>query len=171
MPDTTELVAKLGQVLLSRRQTVATAESCTGGLVAAALTSVPGSSGWIGSGYVCYSNDAKRAMLGVSEATLAAHGAVSEATVREMALGARERSGADWALAVSGIAGPGGGCTAKPVGTVWFALAGPDGVQAFMQRFDGGRAEVRTQAVRAIVAELLRMVECHGWPQGQKCRS
>ena len=114
--------ALVGELILAGL-TVATAESCTGGWVGKALTDVAGSSGVFEYGIVSYSNDAKADLLGVSPGSLAAHGAVSEAVVREMATGALGRSGADLAVAVSGIAGPGGGTEEKPVGTVWFAWA------------------------------------------------
>lgn len=117
-----ELVAALAQRLLDRGETVSVAESCTGGMIASALTDLAGSSAWFGYGFVTYSNEAKQALLGVSVESLRRHGAVSEAVVREMAAGARAKSGAAWSLAVSGIAGPGGGTAEKPVGTVWVGL-------------------------------------------------
>ena len=154
------LAAQLGQLLLARGETVATAESCTGGMIAAALTDIAGSSAWFGYGLVSYSNEAKQDLLGVGAATLADHGAVSEAVVRQMAAGARKRAAADWAVAVSGIAGPGGGSPAKPVGTVWLALAGPDGLsQAFVCHFAGDRAAVRQQTVLTALDRLLRLIE------------
>ena len=150
------LAGALGERLGALGLTVATAESCTGGLVAAAITAVPGSSGWFETGLVTYSNEAKVSLLGVGRATLAAHGAVSEAVVREMAAGARARSGADAALAVSGVAGPGGGSAAKPVGTVWLGLALPDGsVEAECHRFAGDRPAVREAAVRKLLHGIL----------------
>ncbi|MDE2311380.1 MAG: nicotinamide-nucleotide amidohydrolase family protein, partial [Betaproteobacteria bacterium] len=115
------LAAQVGGLLKAQGLMLATAESCTGGGVAQAITDVAGSSAWFERGFIAYSNQAKQQMLGVSEATLNQHGAVSEATVREMAAGALQRSGAHVALAVSGIAGPDGGTPDKPVGTVWFA--------------------------------------------------
>ncbi len=131
--------------------TLATAESCTGGWIAKAITDVAGSSAVLGYGIVSYSNAAKQALLGVREATLAAHGAVSEPVVREMAEGALALSGADWAVAVSGIAGPGGGSADKPVGTVWLAWArrtdaGPV-TEAARHHFDGDRDAVRRASV------------------------
>lgn len=152
----TALAARVGALLQQRGETVATAESCTGGMIAAVLTDIAGSSAWFGYGMVSYSNQAKQDLLGVSAATLEAHGAVSEAVVREMAAGARKRAAADWAVAVSGIAGPGGGTAAKPVGTVWLALAGPDAVlTAFVRHFDGDRTAVREQTVQAALMALL----------------
>jgi len=154
------LARRLGELLLERAQSVATAESCTGGMIAAALTDIAGSSAWFGYGMVSYSNQAKQDLLGVHAATLTEHGAVSEAVVREMAAGARARAGADWAIAVSGIAGPGGGSASKPVGTVWVGLAGPEGVgQAFVCHLDGDRAAVRQQTVQIALGRLLALLE------------
>jgi len=148
--ETGRLAARLGQCLRGRRLSFTTAESCTGGLVAAAVTSVAGSSAWFATGFVTYANEAKVRLLGVDETTLARQGAVSEAVVREMAAGARERAAADVAVSVSGVAGPGGGSVAKPVGTVWLAWALPDGrVEASLHRFPGGRETVRARAVSA----------------------
>lgn len=153
--ENTEVVCRsIGACLLAKGQTVATAESCTGGLIAAALTDIAGSSAWFGWGMVSYANAAKVGLLGVKPKTLDDYGAVSEEIVREMAAGACRVSGADWAIAVSGIAGPGGGSPDKPVGTVWLALAGPEGVEAFMCHFAGDRAAVRHQTVDAALAML-----------------
>src|SRR5215469_3217637 len=121
--DLFDLSTRVGQKLRVAGRRLATAESCTGGWVAKACTDVAGSSQWFECGFVTYSNAAKVRDLGVSEATLASHGAVSEPTVREMAAGALRVSGADIAVAISGIAGPEGGTPTKPVGTVWFGLA------------------------------------------------
>jgi nicotinamide-nucleotide amidase len=143
----TELVAQLN----SNNTSVATAESCTGGWIAKALTDVPGSSGCFGYGIVSYSNSAKESILGVNNRTLAEHGAVSEAVVREMAEAALRLSGADISVAVSGVAGPDGGCEQKPVGTVWFAwsMRVPGGVatDTDLRRFEGNRESVRMQTV------------------------
>ncbi len=153
------LVARVGEALKSRGWMLATAESCTGGGIAQAVTSVAGSSAWFERGFVTYSNLSKQQMLGVREATLIAHGAVSEATVREMAQGALRHSAAQAALAVSGIAGPGGGTPEKPVGTVWLAWATIDGrILATRQYFPGDRDEVRAQAVRAALQGLLDLL-------------
>ena len=124
-PELKALAARLGESLLARGASVATAESCTGGWIAKTLTDVPGSSAWFGAGIVSYSNRAKHELLGVPEDLLAAHGAVSEPAVLAMVDGCLHRSGADFAVAVSGIAGPDGGSEDKPVGTVWFAFAAP----------------------------------------------
>ncbi|WP_432417440.1 CinA family protein [Crenobacter caeni] len=147
-------VVRIGDALRARKQTVALAESCTGGLIAAALTDVAGSSDWFGWGFVSYANAAKQAMLGVRAETLATFGAVSRETVLEMAEGARRVASADWGVAVSGIAGPGGGSAGKPVGTVWIAVAGPDGGQACCRLFTGDRKAVRAQTVSAALALL-----------------
>ena len=146
--DSRDLAAGVGRGLLARRWRVATAESCTGGGVAAALTDIPGSSQWFERGYVTYSNLAKQQDLGVNAATLETHGAVSAAVVLEMAAGALRASGADLAVAVSGVAGPEGGTAAKPVGLVWFALARRTGpALSEMRHFAGERAAVRLAAV------------------------
>ncbi len=150
------LAARLGEVLRERGQRLATAESCTGGWVAKACTDIAGSSGWFERGFVTYSNEAKRDMLGVPAQTLQDHGAVSRETVEAMARGALARSQADWAVAISGIAGPGGGTPGKPVGTVWLAWAGPGGWQETRcERFSGDREAVRRQSVRAALSGLL----------------
>ncbi|MFG1245221.1 CinA family protein [Xanthobacter flavus] len=141
----------------ARGWTLATAESCTGGLVAGALTEVPGSSDVVDRGFVTYSNAAKMAMIGVPEATLAAHGAVSEATARAMAEGALKAAGVDAAVAITGVAGPGGGSETKPVGLVHFASARRDGTTVHQERRFGeiGRAEVRRLSVLQAL-DLLR---------------
>ncbi len=148
MPELDQLARQLGERLLQRRQRVAVAESCTGGWVAKCLTDIAGSSGWFDRGFVTYSNAAKRDMLGVRAATLGMDGAVSEPTVLAMAAGALAHSEADVALAISGIAGPGGAVPGKPVGTVCFAWALAGGLlQADTQHFPGDREAVRRQAV------------------------
>ena len=149
-------IARLAGRLVATGRTVATAESCTGGGLAAALTDLAGSSRWFERGWVTYSNAAKQADLGVSPATLAAHGAVSEAVVREMAEGALARSGASLAVAISGIAGPDGGTPAKPVGRVCFGLAQSGGAtRSWERQFAGDRAAVRRASVAEAVAALL----------------
>ena len=136
---------------------VATAESCTAGLVSAALTDVPGSSAVFDRAFVTYSNEAKSEMLGVDPALIARYGAVSQPVARAMARGARARSRADIAVSITGIAGPGGGNAQKPVGLVWFALAGADGsVRAERRVFaGGGRSFVREQAVETALRLIL----------------
>lgn len=153
------LSQQLGLQLQARGQTVCTAESCTGGMISAAFTDVAGSSAWFGYGFVTYGNQAKQQLLGVSGESLQAAGAVSEVVVRQMAAGALERAGADWAIAVSGIAGPGGGSPEKPVGTVWFAIVGRETAgEAFSCCFDGDRASVRQQAVTTALDRLLTLL-------------
>lgn len=142
------LVATLADALRARGLTLASAESCTGGLIAAACTSMAGSSDWFERGFVTYSNAAKTEMLGVPAALIAAHGAVSEPVARAMAEGALARSPADIALAVTGIAGPGGAVPGKPVGTVWWASARRGRpTRAERVHIDGDRAAVRTATV------------------------
>jgi nicotinamide-nucleotide amidase len=151
-----DLARRVGAALLARQEMLATAESCTGGWVAQELTAIAGSSAWFERGFVTYSNAAKMEMLSVPPETLAQHGAVSEATALAMATGALAHSHAGWALAITGIAGPGGGSPEKPVGTVCFAWAGQGTARAVTRRFSGERAEVRRQAVEFALAELLR---------------
>jgi nicotinamide-nucleotide amidase len=141
--------------LSRRRQTLALAESCTGGFIANRITNVPGASKIFFGGVVAYSNGVKRKFLGVRPETLARHGAVSEAVAREMAAGARKKFGADFAIAVTGIAGPGGGTKAKPVGTVFIALADATGVEMkhFLNRHD---REKFKQVTAAQALDLLR---------------
>lgn len=142
------LAEEVGKALQQRDMMLAAAESCTGGWIGEAMTAVPGSSGWFDRGFITYTNEAKQEMLGVSAATLAEFGAVSEATVREMATGARKNSHAHAALAVSGIAGPGGGSAEKPVGTVCFAWSlASEAVSSETRIFSGDRGEVRRLAV------------------------
>ena len=154
-----ELAGQVGYALKSHGLMLVTAESCTGGGVAQAITEVAGSSAWFERGFITYSNLAKQQMLGVSEATLNRHGAVSEATVREMVEGAITNSVAQVALAVSGIAGPEGGTPDKPVGTVWFAW-GINGGETCAQRHQlgGNRAEVREQAVRIALLGVINIL-------------
>lgn len=145
---TCELSQQIGQRLAATGQWITCAESCTGGLIAAYFTEIAGSSAYFDRGFVTYSNLAKQQLLGVNQQTLAQWGAVSEQTVREMATGALKAAGADIAISVSGIAGPDGGSTEKPVGTVWFGWANREGlVIARKRRFNGNRHQVRQQAV------------------------
>lgn len=139
---------RLGKLLQEQGRTIATAESCTGGWVAKVLTDRAGSSAYVMAGLVTYSNGAKQALLGVSADTLEQHGAVSEPVVRQMVAGAVQAAGVDVAVAISGVAGPGGGSPDKPVGTVWFAWgSGLDQTEAVVKHFDGDRDEVRRQSV------------------------
>jgi nicotinamide-nucleotide amidase len=142
-----ELAHRVGEALKARGLKLATAESCTGGWVAMALTAIPGSSDWFERGYVTYSNAAKREDLGVRDATLVQQGAVSEQTAREMAAGALERARVDVALAITGVAGPAGGTADKPVGLVCFAWAHGSKMVSQTWRFDGDRESVRRQSV------------------------
>lgn len=154
--------ARLGRRLLMRGLWVTTAESCTGGWIAKVLTDVPGSSAWFGEGFVTYSNAAKRRRLGVAATALAGGGAVSEAVVRTMAVGALKRSGAELAVAVSGIAGPGGAVPGKPVGTVWLCWAARHGktvrLTTRVHHFRGDREVVRRKTVRAALRGLFDLL-------------
>jgi len=150
------LAAELGRRLASRRALVTAAESCTGGLVAGAITSIPGSSGWFQRGFVTYSNEAKTEMLGVPAETLARHGAVSEETARSMAEGALRAGRANYAVAITGVAGPDGGTPAKPVGMVCFGWAALDGsTTSTTKRLPGDRAAVRHASVIVALQGLI----------------
>ena len=149
----------VGRRLRERGETVALGESCTGGLVGDLLTDVPGSSDYVRGGVISYSNDMKRTLLGVRAETLAAHGAVSAECVREMAEGARRAGGATWGVALSGIAGPGGGTVDKPVGLVHFAVAGPNGVEARVLNWPGERRMVKQIAAHSALFLLLRQMD------------
>src|SRR5450759_1404693 len=153
------LATQVGGALKSHGSMLATAESCTGGGVAQAITEVAGSSAWFELGFVTDSNLAKQQMLGVRETTLKQHGAVSEMTVREMVAGALQHSATQVALSVSGIAGPDGGTADKPVGTVWFAWGIKNG-QTYAQRYQlgGNRAEVREQSVRIALQGVIDLL-------------
>ncbi len=151
---------RLGDDLIRQGRTIATAESCTGGWVAKVLTDRAGSSAYVEAGLVTYSNEAKRGMLGVTEKSLEEHGAVSEPVVREMVAGALAATGASVAVAISGVAGPGGGSDDKPVGTVWFAWgSSPDDAVARVECFPGSRDEVRRQAVLYALQGVTAFVE------------
>jgi nicotinamide-nucleotide amidase len=152
------LARKLGRALLVRGWRVSTAESCTGGWIAKTLTDVAGSSQWFDGGIVSYSNEAKAELLGVGSELIAKHGAVSEAVVRAMANGARERFRSQLAVAVSGIAGPDGGTPEKPIGTVCFAFATPAVTGAARRVFPGGREAVRRQSVAFALERLVDLV-------------
>jgi len=151
-------IEALAAILTARGWRIATAESCTGGLIAAACTELAGSSAWFDRGFVTYSNEAKTEMLGVPAALIEAHGAVSEPVARAMASGALHRSGADLAVAVTGVAGPTGGSPEKPVGTVWLAWATRGGaVNSALVQLPGDRSEVR----RATCEHALRGLQVH----------
>jgi len=158
-----DLAQQLGEALRQRSLMTTTAESCTGGWVAQTITAIAGSSQWFERGFVTYSNRAKQEMLGVSATTLETHGAVSEATVREMAEGALHHSHAQISVAISGIAGPGGGALDKPVGTVCLAWAGV-GIQSRTRTalFSGHREQVRCAAVAAAISGVLELLAT--WP-------
>ena len=149
----------LANNLSTQNLKVTCAESCTGGLLAANLTRLPGSSAWFDMGFVTYSNEAKQQMLNVNPTTLAHYGAVSEEVVREMALGALISSKADYALSISGIAGPAGGSEDKPIGLVWFGLASKKRIWAESKQFHGNRDQVRAQAVQHAIQLLLSKLD------------
>jgi nicotinamide-nucleotide amidase len=154
-----QLAAALGEKLIARGWMLATAESCTGGWVGQLVTSLPGSSHWYERGFITYANAAKIEMLGVPEATLATHGAVSEETASAMAAGALAHSHAQATLAISGIAGPGGGTPQKPVGFVCYGWALADGtVMSSTCRLDGDRDEIRSRAVAAALRGLIDLI-------------
>ncbi len=159
-PELARLAVRVGKALLRSERSVATAESCTGGWIAKAMTDIAGSSQWFIEGFVTYSNESKARRLGVPMSVLNAQGAVSEAVARAMALGALRRSGAQVAVAVTGIAGPDGAVPGKPVGTVWLAWAVKRGlkihVTADLERFSGDREVVRRKTVRAALAGVLK---------------
>ena len=152
--DLEKMVAALGQSLRSRRCRMATAESCTGGLVACTLTDVAGSSEWFEGGVVAYDNRVKMRLLGVPEEILVRHGAVSRACVESMVRGVCPLMDVPVGLAISGIAGPGGGTPDKPVGTVWVAWQSAGRVWSRDFSFDGSRREIKMQSMRAAIAEL-----------------
>ena len=152
------LAERLGAALRARAQRMATAESCTGGLVAAACTAVAGSSDWFERGFVTYSNEAKQSMLGVPPALLVAHGAVSQPVAEAMVRGALQHAPVQWAVAVTGIAGPGGAVPGKPIGTVWLAWGCADRVWARRLQLSGDRAAVREQTVQEALQTLIDAV-------------
>jgi nicotinamide-nucleotide amidase len=153
--DLYRLAVALGDAAKARKTMLATAESCTGGLVAGAITAVAGSSEWFERGFVTYSNAAKTEQIGVPEETLERFGAVSEETALAMARGALNASKAQWAVAITGVAGPSGGSAEKPVGTVCFAWAGPDAVTASRLHFAGDRAAIRRESVAVALQGLI----------------
>lgn len=154
------LAERVGASLLAKRLTLVTAESCTGGWVAQCLTAIAGSSEWFDRGFVTYSNQAKREMLGVPAEMLMEHGAVSQQVVASMAQGALRHSSADWAVAITGIAGPGGGSADKPAGTVCFAWAARDGALSVETcHFHGDREAVRAQSVAHALSRLIESIQ------------
>jgi nicotinamide-nucleotide amidase len=152
------VVGLVADLMLNKRWLLATAESCTGGLIAAACTDLAGSSTWFERGLVTYSNEAKTEMLGVEAALIATHGAVSEPVVRAMAQGAITHSKAQVAVAVTGVAGPSGGSRAKPVGTVWFGFMVDGRLSSEVQYFDGDRAAVRAATVHHALQRLRQLL-------------
>ena len=156
-PTLDSLCSQLAEQLVARAWLLATAESCTGGMIAATCTDLGGSSAWFERGYVTYSNRAKTELLGVDAQLIKRHGAVSEAVVRAMASGALTQSGAHITVAVTGVAGPSGGSLDKPVGTVWLAWATGDNVICSREWFDGDRAAVRQATVRRAIEGLIAL--------------
>ncbi|MDH3633458.1 MAG: CinA family protein [Gammaproteobacteria bacterium] len=157
--DKVALVQQLAEQLLKRQQKVCTAESCTGGLIAKTLTDLAGSSDWFERGFVTYSNAAKNEMLGVPASIIEDYGAVSEPVATAMARGALDHSRASLAVAVTGIAGPGGGSDEKPVGTVWIAVASDDELIANRYQFGGNREAVRAATLVAALEGLIDLVD------------
>jgi nicotinamide-nucleotide amidase len=158
--DEHELIDRIAVALMQRRERIGTAESCTGGLIAAACTSLAGSSAWFERGVVSYSNEAKAELLGVPKGLIALHGAVSGEVAEHMARGLLAHAPIDWALSVTGVAGPSGGSPAKPVGTVWLALvhAGRP-AQVWRENFSGDRHAVRMQTVQSGLTALCEALE------------
>ena len=155
-------VASLAEKLLQQQRRVCAAESCTGGLIAKTFTDLAGSSDWFDRGFVTYSNAAKAEMLGVPAALIEEFGAVSEPVAGAMASGALRHSEADYSVAVTGVAGPGGGSESKPVGTVWIAVAAAGYVEARRYQFEGDREAVRIATLDEAVAKLTELVEMPG---------
>jgi nicotinamide-nucleotide amidase len=151
-------VQQLAQVLKDKGWMLATAESCTGGLIAAACTEIAGSSDWFERGFVTYSNQAKTDLLDVDPALIEAHGAVSEVVARAMAFGAVRHSNAQVGIAVTGVAGPGGGSPDKPVGTVWFGFMADGLLTSELRRFEGDRAAVRAATVQHALQRLIELL-------------
>ncbi len=159
--DPHALVQRLAVQLLARSQSVCTAESCTGGLIAKTFTDLAGSSDWFDRGFVTYSNSAKTEMLGVPASVIEDYGAVSESVANAMTVGALQHSDADFAVAVTGVAGPGGGSDEKPVGTVWIAVASAEQLVSKRCQFDGDRQKVREATLQTAITVLLDLVEEH----------
>ena len=157
--DIEQLAQLLGQKLLAKNWTISCAESCTGGGLGYAITSISGSSTWFNQGFITYSNEAKQQLLGVSEQTLATDGAVSAQTVEQMAQGAANKASAQVAVSVSGIAGPDGGSTEKPVGTVWFGFYIDGQCHSLTQLFKGDRQQVRIKAIEFALSKVLRFID------------
>jgi nicotinamide-nucleotide amidase len=157
--EITSLAAQLGIILTDKCLTITTAESCTGGGIVYALTDTPGSSYYIDRSFITYSNQSKHELLGVKIKTLDKYGAVSEDTVKEMAIGAAVAANADISVAVSGIAGPGGGSIDKPVGLVWVAIKINHEVHTYEKYFVGNRANIRMQVIEFTLKEILTKIK------------
>ncbi len=153
------LAEKLGETLRARSLTLCVAESCTGGMLGAAITAVAGSSDYFRGGVIAYANQVKSSLLGVSPATIETHGAVSAQCAREMAAGVKRLMGSDVSIAVSGVAGPGGGTPEKPVGLVYIGLCAGDDTMAHEEHFDGSRGDVRRRAVDRALQLLVDVLE------------
>ncbi len=158
-PGVEALCIQLATLLPAQHRMLATAESCTGGLIAAACTDLAGSSVWFERGFVTYSNEAKTEMLGVAAQLIASHGAVSDTVARAMAQGALQQSRAQVSVSVTGVAGPSGGSADKPVGTVWFAWGLPWGITSEVQHFAGDRAAVRAATVAHALGRLVALLQ------------
>lgn len=152
------MVEELVRLLTQQNKKIATAESCTGGMISQMITSVPGASAVFDCGIVSYSNEIKKSILGVRAQTLEKYGAVSEQTALEMAQGVKKLSGADYALSVTGIAGPGGGSKEKPVGTVYVGIVHPEGSEVCLFHFSGNRDEIRKQTAQAALEKICHYV-------------
>ena len=157
--DLETLPEAVAQILSLNNKTLATAESCTGGSIASKLTALAGASRYFKGGVVAYSNEVKEQVLGVSHETLEEHGAVSEETVRQMAEGVRERLGTHYGVATSGIAGPTGGTAEKPVGTVWIAVAGPEGVVTRLKKFGDDRIRTIERTCNEVFSMLIASIK------------
>lgn len=157
--ERTQNIAELAKLLTLNNAMVGSAESCTGGGLAQAFTAVPGSSQWFNGGAVTYSNQLKQKLLGVGASTLQLHGAVSSQVAEEMAQGARGLLEVDYAVSITGVAGPGGGSVEKPVGTVWFGWAGPGALYTAQQIFAGNRESVRDKAIDYSIVELIKIIK------------
>lgn len=157
-PQTFELAEQVGLNLQQKQQTVCTAESCTGGGIGYAITEVAGSSAWFNGGIITYTNALKQKLLAVEAQVLEKHGAVSEACVEQMAFGALDLCGADWSIAVSGVAGPGGGTVDKPVGLVWMAIANNESCWTWYEHFSGNRAEIRLKTMDSVLNKLINII-------------
>ncbi|MGM7447347.1 UNVERIFIED_ORG: nicotinamide-nucleotide amidase [Idiomarina abyssalis] len=158
-PQTFKLAEQVGSSLQQKQQTLCTAESCTGGGIGYAITEVAGSSAWFNGGLITYTNALKQKLLLVESDVLEKHGAVSEACVRQMAVGAIAACDADWAIAVSGVAGPAGGTADKPVGLVWMAIANSESCWCWSEQFAGDRTQVRLQTLDTVLDKLINLIE------------